>query len=154
MRTFSKVYGLAGLRVGYALAAADLITAFHKIRNHFGVGRVAQAGAMAALADQDWLRQVQADISTSRDRLAQIAQAHGLAAQPSATNFVTMDCGRDGAFAKAVLDALVAQGVFVRMPFAAPQNRCIRVSCGPDAAMQAFEDALPHALTTARAQFT
>ena len=154
MRTFSKVYGLAGLRVGYALAAADLITAFHKIRNHFGVGRVAQAGAMAALADQDWLRQVQADISTSRDRLAQIAQAHGLAAQPSATNFVTMDCGRDGAFAKAVLDALVAQGVFVRMPFAAPQNRCIRVSCGPDAAMQAFEDALPQALTTARAQFT
>ncbi len=55
MRTFSKGYGLAGLRVGYGIGAPDLIRAFDKVRNHFGVGRIAQAGALAALADQGWL---------------------------------------------------------------------------------------------------
>ena len=51
MRTFSKGYGMAGARIGYAIADAPLITAFNKIRNHFGVSRIAQAGALAALAD-------------------------------------------------------------------------------------------------------
>ena len=53
MRTFSKDYGMAGARVGYALGAADLIGEFEKIRNHFGMNRAAQAGALAALGDQD-----------------------------------------------------------------------------------------------------
>ena len=52
-------------------------------------------------------------------------------------------------FANAVLDALVAQGVFVRMPFAAPQNRCIRISCGESVDLEAFASALPEALTIA-----
>jgi histidinol-phosphate aminotransferase len=149
MRTFSKAQGLAGARVGYALGAPALIDAFHKIRNHFGMGRISQAGALAALEDRAWLADVQARIAASRDRIAAIASANGLSALPSATNFVAVDCGRDGAFAKAVLDGLIAQGVFVRMPFAAPQNRCIRVSCGTDADMDAFETALPRALEKA-----
>ena len=53
MRTFSKAYGMAGARVGYAIAEEGLATAFNKVRNHFGVNRIAQAGALAALADQD-----------------------------------------------------------------------------------------------------
>lgn len=150
MRTFSKAYGMAGARVGYALAEAGLISAFNKVRNHFGMNRTAQAGALAAVLDQDWLAHVLGEISTARDRIAKIAAENGLTALPSATNFVAIDCGQDGAFAKLVLDALVAQGVFVRMPFAAPQNRCIRVSCGPDAALTAFADALPKALSAAR----
>ena len=64
-------------------------------------------------------------------------------ALPYATNFVAIDCGRDGAYAKAVLDGLVARGVFVRMPFVLPQNRCIRVSCGPKADMAILAEALP-----------
>jgi len=67
MRTFSKGYGLAGLRVGYALAAPVLVKAFDKVRNHFGMGRVAQAGAMAALADQAFLHDVQAKVAAARD---------------------------------------------------------------------------------------
>ena len=55
MRTFSKGYGLAGARVGYALTNPDLAMAFDKVRDHFGMSRVSQAGALAALADQDWL---------------------------------------------------------------------------------------------------
>ena len=131
MRTFSKVYGMAGARVGYAMGTPDLIAAFNKVRNHFGMNRAAQAGALAALQDGAWLEHVQAQIAEARARIGTIARENGLAALPSATNFVAIDCGRDGDFAKAVLDALVAQGIFVRMPFAAPQNRCIRVSCGP-----------------------
>jgi histidinol-phosphate aminotransferase len=148
-RTFSKAYGLAGLRVGYALAEADFITAFNKIRHHFGMGRVAQAGALAALQDQDYLRATVAAIAAARDRIAAIARDNGLVPLPSATNFVTIDCGRDGAFARAVLASLVAQGIFVRMPFTPPQDRCIRVSVGGRADLDAFAVALPRALAEA-----
>ncbi len=152
MRTFSKVYGLAGARVGYALGAPELIDAFHKIRNHFGMNRAAQAGALAALADTDWLIQVKRQIRTARETITEIASENGLTALPSATNFVAIDCGKDGVFAKAVLDGLVARGIFVRMPFAAPQNRCIRVSCGTKADLDAFAQALPTALKEAQAK--
>jgi histidinol-phosphate aminotransferase len=148
-RTFSKAYSLAGMRVGYGLAAPDLITAFNKIRNHFGMGRVAQAAALAALSDQEYLTQTVAKIAAARDRIAQIARDNGLTPLPSATNFVTIDCGAGGDFARAVLASLVAQGIFVRMPFTAPQDRCIRVSCGTDADLDAFARALPKALADA-----
>ena len=64
---------------------------------------------------------------------------------------MAVDCGADGAFAKKVLDGLIARGVFVRMPFVAPQNRCIRVSCGTPTDLDAFAAALPLALSDARA---
>ncbi len=149
-RTFSKAYGLAGMRVGYALAQSDFITAFGKIRNHFGMGRVAQAAALAALEDQAYLEDTVARIAAARDRISAIASRHGLMPLPSATNFVTIDCCGDGDFARAVLAALVAQDIFVRMPFTAPQDRCIRVSCAPDDALDAFANALPIALERAR----
>ncbi|WP_085796601.1 pyridoxal phosphate-dependent aminotransferase [Falsiruegeria litorea] len=150
MRTFSKAYGMAGARVGYALGASELISAFNKVRNHFGMNRAAQAGALAALRDRNWLTHVQSEISTARGRIAQIAGENGLCSLASATNFVAIDCGQDGVFAKAVLDALIAKGLFVRMPFAAPQNRCIRISCGPTRDLDAFAAALPGALEVAR----
>jgi histidinol-phosphate aminotransferase len=145
-RTFSKAYGLAGLRVGYAMGAPEFIRAFDKIRNHFGVGRVAQAGARAALADQAHLSRTVAEIAAARDRIGGIARENGLAPLPSATNFVTVDCGGDGARARAVLAGLVARGVFVRMPFVAPQDRCIRISCGRDTDLDRLAETLPLAL--------
>ena len=150
-RTFSKAYGLAGMRVGYGLAEESFVTAFGKIRNHFGMGRVAQAAALAALDDQAYLAETVARIAQSRDRIAQIARDNGLSPLPSATNFVTIDCGGDGDFARAVLASLVDQGVFVRMPFTAPQDRCIRVSCAPVDVLEAFAKALPIALKAAGA---
>ena len=131
-RTFSKAYGLAGMRVGYCLGHKDLIAAFDRIRNHFGIGRVAQAGALAALQDQDWLAQVVERVNTSKSRIAEIAREYGFTPLPSATNFVAIDCGKDGAYAKSVLEKLIAADVFVRMPGIAPLNRCIRVSAGTD----------------------
>ncbi len=149
LRTFSKGYGLAGARVGYALAAPDLAGAFDKIRDHFGMTRIAQAGALAALADQDWLASVQARTLAARARLSAIAVANGLRPLPSATNFVTIDCGRDGAFATRVLEAMGAQGVFIRKPGVAPLDRCIRISLGDDPALDVVEAALPQALRAA-----
>ncbi|MEM6305521.1 MAG: pyridoxal phosphate-dependent aminotransferase [Pseudomonadota bacterium] len=149
-RTFSKAYGLAGARVGYGITHPDLINAFHKVRNHFGMSRAAQAGAQAALEDRAYLSEVTAQIAQARDEISRIASANGLTALPSAANFVAIDCGRDTAFAKAVLEGLVARGIFVRMPFVAPQNRCIRISCGTSRQLAVFARALPQALAEAK----
>jgi histidinol-phosphate aminotransferase len=140
---------MAGARVGYAIGNPELIAAFNKVRNHFGMNRAAQAGALAALRDQAYLAATLARIDTARDRIAQIAIANDLAPIASATNFVTIDCGQDGAFAQRVLAALIAEGLFVRMPFVAPQNRCIRISCGTPENLDLFAAALPKALEIA-----
>ena len=113
---------------------------------------MSQAGALAALADQPYLRSVIRKVAQARRTIAQIAASNGLVALPSATNFVAIDCGDDGAFAQAVLQSLIARDIFVRMPFVAPQNRCIRVSAGTARDLDAFAAALPGALKDAKAQ--
>ena len=148
-RTFSKAYGLAGCRIGYAIGEAGVIKSFDKIRNHYGVNRIAQIGALAALKDQAFVAQVVENVTAARSRISAIAEAHDLTPLHSATNFVTIDCGRDGAYATAVLNALVARDIFVRMPWVAPLNRCIRISAGTDADLDLFEAALPNALADA-----
>ena len=149
MRTFSKAYGMAGARVGYAIGEAGVIEGFNKVRNHFGMARISQIGALTALLDQEYLASVRARIEASRGKINDIAQANGLTCLPSATNFVTIDCGRDGDFARKVLAHLIDLDIFVRMPFVAPQDRCIRVSCGDECDMAAFAEALPKALAAA-----
>lgn len=151
MRTFSKAYGLAGLRCGYAIGEAGQIAAFDKVRNHFGVNRMAQVAALAALADQAWLGHVIDRVADSRKRIASVGRANGLAALPSATNFVALDTGRDGAFALKLMQALIERDVFVRKPMAPVLDRCIRVSAGPDDEIDLFEAALPAALAQVRA---
>ena len=149
MRTFSKAYGLAGMRIGYAIGTPDTIRTFDRIRNHFGMTRLSQTAAEAALKDQAYLGDAIARVVSARDRIAAIARAHGLAPLASATNFVTIDCGRDGRFARAVLARLVEQGVFVRMPGVAPLDRCIRVSTAPEEELAVFERMLAPALEAA-----
>jgi histidinol-phosphate aminotransferase len=145
-RTFSKAHGMAGARIGYGIADKDFATAFNKVRNHFGVNRIAQAGALAALSDHAWLAHVQQSVVAARGRIASIARANGLIALASASNFVTVDCGRDQPYAKAILDGLIARDVFVRMPFVAPQNRCIRISAGTAGDLDILEETLPEVL--------
>jgi histidinol-phosphate aminotransferase len=148
-RTFSKAHGMAGARIGYGIAEESLALAFNKVRNHFGVNRIAVEGALASLADQAYIAEVRQKVASACERIAAIASDNGLEALPTMTNFVAIDCGRDGAYAKAVLDNLVAAGIFVRMPFVEPQNRCIRVSAGKDADLDALAEALPTALRQA-----
>ncbi len=146
MRTFSKAYGLAGMRCGYAIGAESQITAFDKIRNHFGMNRMVQIAALAALADQPYLNTVVARIIAGRDRIAAIAARNGLAAIPSATNFVTIDCGRDGTYAASVLSGLIERDIFVRKPMAPVLDRCIRVSVGLDEELDLFDEKLTETL--------
>ncbi|WP_273691665.1 pyridoxal phosphate-dependent aminotransferase [Ketogulonicigenium vulgare] len=149
MRTFSKAYGMAGARVAYAIGPAGLIAAFDRVRNHFGMNRTAQIGALAAIQDQAWIDHVRARVTVARNRIADIAADNGLSVLPSATNFVALDCGQDGAFARRVLDSLIKDGIFVRMPGVSPLNRCIRVSAGTTADLDAFAAALPKAIAAA-----
>jgi len=148
-RTFSKVYGMAGARIGYCIGEAGVIRQFEKVRNHYGINRIAQAGAVAALADQTYLNRTIERIAAARNQIAQIVEANGLKPLPSATNFVTVDCGRGGAFAQAVLKQLLARDIFVRMPSVAPLNRCIRIGAGLPQDMDLLEAALPQALHAA-----
>lgn len=148
-RTFSKAYGLAGMRVGYAIGEAGFIAAFDRVRNHFGVTRLGQVAALAALADQDWLQHVVARVVGARQRLYRIAEDSGLRAVPSQANFVAIDCGRDGDYAVRVLKALEARGVFVRKPAAPGLEQHIRISVGPDADMDIVAEELPLALREA-----
>lgn len=148
-RTFSKAYGLAGARIGYALGEEKVVRAFEKVRNHYGINRVGQIGALAALEDQPYLSAVVDKISRARVMIGTIASECGLTALPSGANFVTIDCGRDGVFAEKVLDEVLARDVFARKPSVKPLDRCIRVSCGPDAALAIFKSALGEALCVA-----
>ncbi len=149
-RTFSKAYGLAGARIGYCVGETRVIRAFEKIRNHYGINRVGQLGALAALEDQEYLAEAVARIARARELIGAIARDNALRPLPSAANFVTIDCGGDGALAGRVLDGLLDQGVFARMPGVAPLDRCIRISCGRDEDLAVFADALPLALASAR----
>ena len=139
LRTFSKAHGLAGLRLGYAMAEPLVIQGIGKIRNHFGVNRFAQAAAMAALDDPGFTAGVVGEVERGRADYARLADACGFEALPSATNFVTLDVGGFER-AKAILQALETEAVFIRMPGVAPLNRCIRVTVGPAADRARFAE--------------
>lgn len=148
-RTFSKAYGLAGARIGYAIGERNVIEAFDKVRNHYGINRVGQIGALAALLDQTYLRDVVGSIASARERIAAIASEHDLSPLPSGANFVAIDCRRDGAFAARVLTGLLDRDVFVRKPVAKGIDHCIRVSCGHHDDLAVFANALPAAIEDA-----
>ena len=144
-RTFSKAHGMAGARIGYALAHRDVVGHLEKVRNHFGVNRVAQAGALASLEDEGFVRSVIDAVDEGRADYARLAGALGLATVPSATNFTCFDLG-SSARAVAVLEDLLAHGVFVRMPGCPPQSRCIRVTVGTPDERRRFEAILREVL--------
>jgi histidinol-phosphate aminotransferase len=128
-RTFSKAYGMAGARIGYALCSAELVETFQKLRLHFGVNRTAQIGALAALDDDAFLRGVVAEVERGRDEYHALAAAHGLPSLPSSTNFVCIGIGTR-AQAEAMVAALLELGVFVRKPWAPPIDGYVRVTVG------------------------
>ncbi|MCV0396287.1 MAG: pyridoxal phosphate-dependent aminotransferase [Rhizobiaceae bacterium] len=149
LRTFSKAYGLAGMRCGYCIGEAGNIANFDKVRNHFGMSRVTQAAALAALGDQAWLHSVVVKVEAARSLIRLIALENDLKPLESATNFVTIDCGRDGGYALSVMKALLDRDIFVRKPMAPVLDRCIRVSTGPEAELALFREELPKALAAA-----
>ncbi len=148
LRTFSKAYGMAGARIGYAVAGAETIAAFDKVRLHFGVNLVAQAGALAALKDERFLDQVVAAVAQGREEYAALGRELGLPPLPSATNFVSLDAG-SGERAKALLERLADEGVFIRVPGAPALDRCVRVTVGLPEQRQEFAEILRQVMAVA-----
>ncbi len=150
MRTFSKAYGMAGARIGYAFGPESVIQVFEKIRLHFGVNILAVEGALASLEDDDFLQSVIASVAAGREDYTQLARQLGLTPLPSATNFVTIDVGGFER-AKQLVAVLAAEGVFIRMPGVAPLNRCIRVTVGQPAERAAFDEIFRRVLPVVQA---
>lgn len=132
MRTFSKEYGMAGLRVGYAIAARETIDALEAIRLLYGVSRIAQDGALASLDDDDFVDDVIARIAQGRADYVALGEDIGCPTRPSTTNFMLFDCG-EPARAKRYLDELLACGIHIRKPPAPPIDQHIRISVGTPA---------------------
>ena len=149
MRTFSKAYGMAGARIGYGIGSEDLIRNFDKVRNHFGMSRISQVGALASLDDNQFIQDIISKVNISIKKISDIAIKNNCKVILSSANFIAIDCCRDHFFAKKVLDHLILQGVFVRMPYSSPQNRCIRVTAGLEEDIKLFEKAFPIALSRA-----
>ncbi|MHB8112322.1 MAG: histidinol-phosphate transaminase [Bellilinea sp.] len=142
-RTFSKVMGLAGVRVGYAIAHESIIRILQKVADAFPVNRVAQAGALAGLDDREFIDRSVRTAKQGRDQLYQGLSKMGLAATPSHTNFILVDLGIP---AGPVYEAMLAQGVIVRPLGPQGLPTCLRITVGtPDQnerALAALERAL------------
>jgi len=126
LRTFSKIQGLANLRIGYGIARAELIDVLQKTRQPFNANGIAQAGALAGLADDDHQRKTRELTIAGRDVLQREFSALGLEYVPSHANFVLVKVG-DG---KAVFNALLSTGIIIRDMNSYGLPEWIRVSIG------------------------
>jgi histidinol-phosphate aminotransferase len=128
-RTFSKVYGLAGLRVGWMVAPEALIRAMHSVRNAFDVNGLAQAAALASLAEADQHLPARLALNaTERERLVSGLNELGLEPLPSTANFVLVEFGVPRA--RAAYEALLARGVIVRPARAFGAPGALRITVG------------------------
>ena len=143
-RTFSKAYGLAGLRVGYGIARPSLIRAMDAVREPFNVNRLAQAAACAALEDETFLRQTRRMVREGRRYIAQELARLGLRVVPSVANFVLLELGPR---AGEVAEELLAQGVIVREMSAWKLEGFIRVTIGTTPENKRFIRALERCVT-------
>ncbi len=143
LRTFSKAYGLAGLRLGYAFAGPDIVDAMDRAREPFNVNSLAQAAAVAALADQAHVEDGVARNSAGLQRIERAAAQMGLRTIPSLANFVVVHLGRP---AGPVFQELLKRGVIVRSGEVLGLPGSIRVSVGTEDEverfLQAFEEVM------------
>lgn len=147
LRTFSKIYGLAGLRVGYGVAPASLVTALAKVRRAFDVSIPAQAAALASLDQPEEIERRRRLNAEGLAQLERIMREHGLdPVTPSFTNFLFAEVGDDS---RPLFEQLLREGVIVRPtgPFGAPGG--IRVTVGTPEENDFFADALGKVLATA-----
>ena len=129
-RTFSKTHGLAGLRVGYALAHPGLIAVMERLRESFNVNNVGLAAATAALADQQHVASVRERNAAERELLAGNLRERGHFVHPSQTNFLLVEFG---AQTPAIEAALIARGVVLRPMIGYGLPDCLRITVGtPD----------------------
>jgi len=149
LRTFSKIYGLAGVRIGYGFARQELITDLLKVKLPFEPSTPAQAAGIAALADKEFVhRSLELNARGLRLLVASF-QEMGLKVVPSEANFVMVEFP-NGAQAGRVVEDMLTQGVIVRPLRAFGLPQCIRISTGTDADNQRCVTAMQKAVLAAR----
>ncbi|CUQ66261.1 histidinol-phosphate transaminase [Candidatus Nitrospira inopinata] len=139
LRTFSKIYGLAGLRIGYGITTPEIAGILNRIRPPFNANSLAQRAAAAALGDEEHVARSR---SVNAEGMAQVSQgleALGLTPIPSQTNFLYFDVGRDG---RQVFEALLREGIIVRHI----EGTMLRVTIGLADENAAFLQALKRVL--------
>ena len=133
MRTLSKSFSLAGLRLGYCVGPADLIDALYKVKDSYNADAVAQAVALAALSDLQWMKRNAAKVQKTRDETVDALRARGWDVLPSQTNFIFAKPAHRPA--SEVFEKLRQHNIFVRY-FPGPRTGDrLRISIGTDADM-------------------
>ncbi|UQZ32400.1 histidinol-phosphate transaminase [Paenibacillus sp. PK3_47] len=143
LRTFSKIYGLAALRIGYGVASPEIIKLINQVREPFNTSRLAQAGALAALADQEYVQECRRLNKAGIIQLQAEFKRLGLESFPAHGNFIMVDVRKPAA---EVFDALLSQGIIVRAGHRLYPTY-IRVTVGSTEQNEAFINALERALT-------
>ena len=138
-RTFSKVYGLSGLRIGYGVSNPEIISYMERVREPFNINILAQAAALAALDDKAFLKKTIAHVEMEREFLYSAFRKIGLEYIRSATNFIIVNVGKD---CKVVFNDLLKEGVIVRDMKAWGMDTFIRVTVGTKAENRKFITAL------------
>lgn len=140
-RTFSKGYGLAGFRIGYAIAHPDLIEQLMKSKLTFEPTTLAQAAALAAVKDEEFLEKSVSLVKNERDKLGLFFDDHGIEYVPSISNSVMMVCDSEkeaGQFTQAMLE----NGVILRQLNAFGLPHCVRITIGTEQEMNHFKNSL------------
>ena len=127
LRTFSKVYGLAGLRLGFALGREDLVSCLYQVRDPFPVHRLAQVAGVAALNDHEHEQRSVQLVREGRRYLYKELERMGLSYVPSEANFILIDFGRDS---REVFEALLREGVIIRPGYVWKYDTFARVTIG------------------------
>jgi histidinol-phosphate aminotransferase len=146
LRTFSKIYGLAGLRVGYAVGPSRCIAAMAKVRRPFDLTTTAQLAAVASIGEDAELARRRAVNEDGLRRLEGILREHGLDAAPSVGNFVHVETGSDGT---ELFDRLLREGIIVRPLAGFGSPTAVRVSVGTPEELDEFAAALGRVLARA-----
>jgi histidinol-phosphate aminotransferase len=145
LRTFSKAYGLAGLRIGYGVMPGDMAAILNRIRQPFNTSLLAQAGAAAALDDDPFLHQTRELVHKEIDFMQAAIRNMGLSCYPTQANFFLIDVRRD---AGRIFDAMLKKGVIVRAMTSYGYPSYIRVNAGLHEENQRFLDALAEVLAS------
>lgn len=140
MRTLSKSFSLAGLRLGFCIGPEDLIEAMYKVKDSYNCDALAQAVALAALSDLPWMRRNSAKVLKTREETAQILRARGWDVPASQSNFLFAKPAHRPA--AEIFEALRTRGIFVRY-FPGPKTGDrLRITIGTDADMEVLLQAL------------
>lgn len=140
-RTFSKIFGMGGMRLGWAYASPAVIDVLNRVRSPFNVNAAAQAAGIAALAEPGWVEAGRAHNRRWREKLADRLSAAGIKVWPSEANFLLADFG-SATRARAADQALRAAGIIVRGTTGYALPACLRISIGPAEACEAVAEAL------------